>query len=306
MPKISIIIPVYNAQDYLKKCLDSIIGQDLKDIEIICIDDGSNDNSLQILKNYAAQETRFIYKSQRNKGVSAARNLGLQIAKGDYILFVDADDYLADNSLKHLYSYAQNNNLDLLVFGYYHVLGTNISTTAFMDIWKNKFPSTPFKFQFNDSFLLNGSVWNKLISRKVIIASKANFPLDVSYAEDTIFCFRLYPFINQVQIIPMAFYYYQNRESNSLSCKNDVFLTLSRLFPEFIKNVPQDSILAAMDYWCNFYTWNLLKKKKDLSCSDYNIIQDFLKKFEDFDDHECISLEHYQRLKKEICNTSRH
>lgn len=304
MPKISIIIPVYNAQDYLKKCLDSIIEQDLKDIEIICIDDGSHDNSLQILKNYAKQETRLIYKSQTNKGVSAARNLGLQIAKGDYILFVDADDYLADNSLKYLYSCAQNNNLDLLVFGYYHVLGKNISTTAFMDIWKNKFPSTPFKFQFKDSFLLNGSIWNKLISKKVITASKATFPLDISYAEDTIFCFRLYPFIKQIQIMPIAFYYYQNRENNSLSCKNDVFLTLSHLFPEFIKNVPQNNVMAAMDYWCNFYTWNLLKKKKNLSYTDYNIIQDFLKKFEDFDAHECTFLEHYQRLKREICNIS--
>ena len=90
--KVSIIVPIFNVDKYLEACLDSLICQTLKDIEIICVNDGSTDNSLEILNQYQGKEKRLKIFSQENKGVSAARNLGLQIAKGDYILFVDADD----------------------------------------------------------------------------------------------------------------------------------------------------------------------------------------------------------------------
>lgn len=111
-PKISIIIPVYNAEKYLYDCLDSLINQTLKNTEIICIDDGSTDNSYEILCEYATKDNRFIILQQENKGAGAARNKGMEIAKGEFLAFLDADDYYSDNTaLEKLYLTAINNNI---------------------------------------------------------------------------------------------------------------------------------------------------------------------------------------------------
>ena len=92
-PKISLIIPVYNVEKFLRECLDSVVNQTMRDIEIICINDGSTDGSLDILKKYAAKDDRIIVINQTNGWLSAARNSGLKIARGEYIQFVDSDDY---------------------------------------------------------------------------------------------------------------------------------------------------------------------------------------------------------------------
>lgn len=111
-PKISIIIPVYDASKYLHQCLDSVVNQTLHDIEIICIDDGSTDNSYQILQEYAEKDSRFVILQQENKGAGAVRNKGIEIAKGEFLAFLDSDDYYADYTvLEKLYNSAKNNNI---------------------------------------------------------------------------------------------------------------------------------------------------------------------------------------------------
>ena len=97
MVKVSVVIPVYNVEDYLRDCLDSIVNQTLKDIEIICINDGSTDNSLEILEHYKSKDERIKVISQENGGISAARNKGIDLASGDYISFIDSDDYIDNN-----------------------------------------------------------------------------------------------------------------------------------------------------------------------------------------------------------------
>ena len=120
MPKISIIIPVYNVENYLSECLDSIISQTLKDIEIICINDGSTDNSLKILQEYKTKDNRITIIDKKNEGSGIARNLGMAGAKGEYIYFADSDDWLADCSvLEKIYNAAEKNCLDILIFGGY-------------------------------------------------------------------------------------------------------------------------------------------------------------------------------------------
>lgn len=116
MVTISVIIPVYNVEKYLRKCLESVINQTFRDIEIICIDDGSSDNSLKILREYERLDTRIKIISQENKGVSAARNEGLRHATGDYIYFIDSDDYLVRNALERLYNIAIQHSTDLIIF----------------------------------------------------------------------------------------------------------------------------------------------------------------------------------------------
>ena len=117
MPKVSVIIPVFNAQEYLAKCLDSIVNQTLKDIEIICINDGSVDSSLKILEGYAQNDSRIVVVSQNNKGQGAARNKGIKIANGEYIAFVDNDDHIDLNFLEAAYKNAKENNADIVFIG---------------------------------------------------------------------------------------------------------------------------------------------------------------------------------------------
>ena len=121
MPLISIIIPVYNMQKFLKECLDSVFSQSFKDFEVICIDDGSSDNSLEILNSYKQKDARIVIISKNNEGQGIARNKGLEIARGKYVMFVDSDDWLEPNALEKLYNKMEKDDCDVLLFCVYRV-----------------------------------------------------------------------------------------------------------------------------------------------------------------------------------------
>lgn len=114
--KVSIIIPVYNVEKYLKQCLNSAINQRLKEIEIIAVNDGSTDNSLNILREYENKFKNFIIINQENKGLSGARNSGLKVAKGEYVYFLDSDDYISEELCENCYKECKNNRLDIIMF----------------------------------------------------------------------------------------------------------------------------------------------------------------------------------------------
>lgn len=116
IPKVSVIIPVFNVDSYLGKCLDSVCNQTLKDIEIICINDGSTDNSFNILQNYAKKDKRFFIINQKNHGVSYSRNAGFRRAKGKYIYFLDSDDYITTDCLEILANTMESDNLEIVLF----------------------------------------------------------------------------------------------------------------------------------------------------------------------------------------------
>lgn len=116
MVKVSVIIPVYNVENYLEESLDSIVNQTLDDIEIICINDGSTDKSLEILEKYGNMDDRVKVFTKENGGASSARNRGIGFSKGDYIYFMDADDILELNALEELYDFSKSNDLDILIF----------------------------------------------------------------------------------------------------------------------------------------------------------------------------------------------
>ena len=113
MPKVSVIIPVYNVEEYLRECLDSVVNQTLKDIEIICVNDGSTDNSLAILEEYAAKDERLRVFTQENQGQSVARNLAMEKARGEYIGFVDSDDWIDLDFYEKLYRAAVKAQADI-------------------------------------------------------------------------------------------------------------------------------------------------------------------------------------------------
>ena len=116
MPKVSVIIPVYNVEKYLGECLDSVLRQTLEDIEIICVDDGSTDGSAKMLAEYAAKDPRIRIITQANAGLSAARNVGMDAATGKYIYFLDSDDYIKDDAMEKCFSICERDGLDQLVF----------------------------------------------------------------------------------------------------------------------------------------------------------------------------------------------
>ena len=126
--KVSVIVPIYNTEKYVVECLESIVNQTLKEIEIICIDDGSTDNSIEIVKCYS--NIKIIH--QKHSGLSIARNTGMQNANGEYIYFCDSDDVLEANALEELYNYSKKNNLDMLCF--------DGNTFYDQESLKNKFP----------------------------------------------------------------------------------------------------------------------------------------------------------------------
>lgn len=116
VPKVSVVIPVYNVEKYVRECLDSIVGQTLKEIEIICVDDGSTDHSLDILKEYGEKDSRIFVMTQENRGASSARNHGVDLASGEYLYFMDGDDILEKDALEKLYGISEEKALDVLYF----------------------------------------------------------------------------------------------------------------------------------------------------------------------------------------------
>ena len=164
--KISIIIPVYNVEKYLKQCLDNIIKQIFTDFECICVNDGSTDSSLKILQEYASKDNRFKIINQENKGLAESRNIGLSVAIGDYVLFIDSDDFIDNNFCEVLYNDAKKYNCDVC-FAERFDFDNNIKKKASV----SKFLNTITKLEINNSnrffyfykFIILCSIFGKLI-----------------------------------------------------------------------------------------------------------------------------------------------
>lgn len=214
-PKVSVIVPVYNTARYLRQCLNSLKNQTLDNCEFLCVNDGSTDNSASILKEYAQQDNRFRIIEQVNSGVSTARNTGLKNAKGDYICFVDSDDYIDLNQLENTYKLALDNNADIVVFG-----GTCFPTKSWADNNLNT-KSTVFDNNIiNVLFNQNGSrpfVWNKLFKATIIKNNKIIFDRDLTIGEDQAFVFDVFPYAKKVVFTDKKFYYYRQQYASAMA-----------------------------------------------------------------------------------------
>ena len=207
MPKVSVIIPVYNAEKYLKKCLDSACSQTLKEIEIICVNDCSPDSSLEILNEYASKDNRIkIIDFKENKGASAARNAGLKIACGEYISFIDSDDYISLNFLELLYNKAIETNSDI-------IKGEDLITLKednSIEILKQN-----EKIAKNKYFFLSGFS-TAIYEKKLILDNNILFPENMTMQEDTYWLIQVVHKANKINIVNGAKYYRQ-RHSDSVS-----------------------------------------------------------------------------------------
>jgi len=228
MPKISIIIPVYNVAEYLPKCLDSVLGQTLSDIEIICINDGSTDNSGDILQDYVVKDGRIKIINQKNQGLSAARNAGLKIVHSDYVMFVDSDDYIAPNMAEKLYKKMEEDKSDVVICSAecVNLLPQDASPDvvewqSWLQPWFDEYikPTGVYDVPktIKDEFI--SVVWNKLYKASIIKNYKIEFPLGL-IEEDEYWLWaymihsKKYTFINE------RLYFYVQRSGSIMTTRN--------------------------------------------------------------------------------------
>lgn len=213
MPKVSIIAPVYNVEKYLRKCIDSLINQTLNDIEIICINDGSTDKSLKILKEYKNRDSRIILLNQENSGQSVARNRGIEIAKGEYLGFVDPDDWIDLDYYEKLYNAASTNDTDIAVGGIIRVTG--IKKKKFLNFEKETLTdNTKLKFELCD-VPEKSYIWNKIYKTQKLKEINLKFE-EGRIFEDCIFTPQALFFLGKMVTVPNTYYYYLRRNNSTV------------------------------------------------------------------------------------------
>ena len=205
---ISVIIPVYNSQKYLPRCIESVLRQNFSDIELILIDDGSSDNSLNLIEKYVKSDKRVQLIKQQHRSVSFARNSGLRVAKGDLIMFIDSDDYIAQNCLTTLVDLQKKSNADII---YTQPVSGKLSKASFD--YKIFDRDIALKWFLNVK-KFSGYSWGKLYRKKAI--NGLSFPENMTYGEDGVFSWNALMHSKKIVYSNQEFYHYNKRE-NSLT-----------------------------------------------------------------------------------------
>lgn len=208
IPTISIIVPVYNIEKYLHRCIDSILAQSFSDFEVLLIDDGSTDSSGIICDEYSQKDNRVKVFHKENGGVSSARNIGLKNANGKWITFIDSDDVIENDYINNIIKV--NDGIDLVITGYKQKKGDIIETVEYSEqiICVNEFLSQIL----NTSIYLISCIfyhpWRKLYKRSIIDNNRIEFDEDLFYGEDTVFIIKYLYFVKNIQIKNCTSYIY--------------------------------------------------------------------------------------------------
>ena len=226
-PEISIIIPVYNVEKYLDECLNSAVNQTFNDIEIICVNDGSTDSSLEILESHASRDKRIKIINQKNKGLSGARNTGLDAAKGKYIYFMDSDDYMELNGLKKLYDLIEEESCDLIVFKTYNFID---ETGEYIHIEYHDMPeltsrlgNKKFHYQNHIQELIDIDVTAYTKFFKMEIASDIRFEEGLIF-EDNLFTMELIFNSKSIYFYDRYLYHRRMRDNSIITSNNKDFM----------------------------------------------------------------------------------
>lgn len=236
--KISIIIPIYNVEQYLEKCLDSVVFQEKQAFEVLLIDDGSTDKSGAIAKKYEQQYENVHYYYQDNQGLGGARNTGIQKSKGNYILFIDSDDYISKDTIYHLDKQINKSNPDILIFDFCKVSNSGKITEVISENLTENLNYNPKKHK--EIILVGCSACNKIFKKQLFIENNIYFPSRVWF-EDFSTIPKLLLCSNKINYINKTFYYYLVRQGSIINSQN-----LER----------QIEIITAMNEICKFFKSN--------------------------------------------------
>ena len=232
-PQVSIIVPVYNVENYIERCLNSLVNQTFKDIEIITINDGSTDKSLELLNKYAKEDIRISVIDLGDEGVSYCRNLGIEKANGKYIMFVDSDDWIDFNMVEVMYKKAEENNIDLVMCSYIREFKDHSKEKIFNlpeeiiykeDKVKNELLRKlvgPVKEELSNPEMLDalGTVWGKLYRADIFKENKINFVdlKEIGSAEDTLFNIFTFNYLKKVMFLNKSMYHYWRDNPKSVT-----------------------------------------------------------------------------------------
>lgn len=226
--KVSVIIPVYNTEKYIKKCLESVLNQSLQEIEIIVINDGSTDKSKEIIEGFAKNDNRIVLINKENEGQSVARNVGINLAKGEYIGFLDSDDWIENDMFKVMYTEAKKFDLDIVI------CNRNIINELNGNILKNdlkikndmvdlnNYGRDKYIYDYILSYRTANEVWNKIFRKKMIEDNEIKFWSNSikgfpEIAEDALFNLTSALYANKVIEIQEGYYNYVHRKGSSVN-----------------------------------------------------------------------------------------
>ena len=266
MIKVSVIIPVYNVENYLRQCLDSVVNQTLREIEIICVNDSSTDGSLAILEEYAQKDDRIQVITQPNAGAGAARNRGMDLAKGEYLSFLDSDDFFEPAMLEKAYNLAEQNRADFVVYksDQYHTEENKFVPVSWA-VREQEIPPYPvFNYrQLTDNVfkVFVGWAWDKLFSREFVKKHQLRYQ-EQRTSNDMLFVFSAIVLAQRISLLPEVLVHQRRDSKDSLSktrenswwCFHDALLALRErlqkegLYPELEKDF--------INYALHFTLWN--------------------------------------------------
>lgn len=264
MPKVSIIVPVFNVENQVNKIIESILIQTFKDFELILVNDGSTDNSLKICQSYEDKDKRIKIIDQPNKGSGMARNSGLRIAKGEYIYFADADDYVEPSLLKDNLAMAEKNNANLVVFGHYDekiLKNEKRNVTLNLPLHDNMYTQSDFRKDFGKYYEASADVlWNKLYKRDFLLNHNILFT-NQKVGQDALFNILVYKEIDRVFFNQKAYYHYVHREGSAVNtyrlirfeCEYNISKKIEELVAYWGMEI-EYSDLVNHRYWSSVYT----------------------------------------------------
>ncbi len=258
MDKISVIVPIYNADKYLSRCIDSILMQSYKNIEIILVNDGSTDKCKDICEEYINKDDRIVFIDKENSGVSDARNKGIEIATGKYVMFVDADDILTKNACEILYNEIENKNADYITSNYINMTQDGILyDKPILDINKYTNCKLTFENKYVSSILMTCIVANKIFRLSFLNENNIRFEKGM-IAEDSIFSNLCFIKSKNVYYINDVIYCYRQRnvdkKSISTDCSLNYFNNISKSYKLIYENF---RINNRLDYYKLFYAKTL-------------------------------------------------
>lgn len=242
--KVSIIIPVYNAEKQLERCIESVLKQDYTDFELLLINDGSSDKSGDICERYATSDARICVVHKENTGVSDSRNLGISMAKGEFLQFLDSDDWITPEATGLLVRGAEKFNCEMVIAEFYRVVGERLARKGDIqeDIVMDR-EEFAVHMMNNPADFYYGVLWNKLYRRDIIVDNALRMDKEISWCEDFIFNMQYIRYVKKVYALQVPIYYYVRTKGSlvsqgmSISKTIQMKRTVFKCYKEFYKEV---------------------------------------------------------------------